>query len=88
MSETFSVDVRITPREGILDPQGETISRALGNLGYEGIASVRAGRLVRIEIEAATADDARGEVERMCEELIANPTIEDYVVQVRETATR
>ena len=88
MSETFSVDVRITPREGILDPQGETISRALGNLGYEGIASVRAGRLVRIEIEAATADDARGEVERMCEELVANPTIEDYVVQVRETATR
>lgn len=88
MSETFSVDVRITPRAGILDPQGETISRALGNLGYEGIASVRAGRLVRIEIEAASADAARGEVERMCEELIANPTIEDYVVHVRETVAR
>ncbi len=85
MSETFSVDVRITPRGGILDPQGETIARALGNLGYEGVSSVRAGRLVRIEIEAKSADAAQSEVERMCEELIANPTIEDYVVRVRDT---
>jgi len=87
VTETYSVDVRITPRQGILDPEGETISRALGNLGYGGVRSVRAGRLVRIEVEADNPEAAQTEVERMCEELIANPTIEDYVVRVREVVT-
>ncbi len=84
MTETYSVDVRITPREGILDPEGQTIARALGNLGYEGVTAVRAGRLIELVIEAEDAEAARATVERMCEELIANPIIEDYAVRVRE----
>ncbi len=84
MTDTYSVDVRITPRGGILDPEGETIARALDNLGYEGVHSVRAGRLIRLEIEAESEDAAKASVEKMCEELIANPIIEDYVVRVRE----
>ena len=82
MSDTYSVEVRITPRGGILDPEGETIARALGNLGYEGIGAVRAGRLVRMDVESASEDEARAVVEKMCEELIANPVIEDYQVRV------
>lgn len=78
----FAAEVRITPRRGILDPEGETIARALDNLGYEGVASVRAGRLIRIELTAADADAARERVERMCEELVANPLIEEYEVRV------
>ncbi|MDH3734284.1 MAG: phosphoribosylformylglycinamidine synthase subunit PurS [Gemmatimonadota bacterium] len=84
MSDTYSVEVRITPRQGILDPEGETIARALENLGYAGVNSVRAGRLVRMEVDAASADGARSMVEKMCEELIANPVIEDYEVLVHE----
>lgn len=84
MSSTYSVEVRITPRQGILDPEGETIARALENLGYAGVSSVRAGRLVRMDIESATEDEARRAAEKMCEELIANPVIEDYVVRVAE----
>ena len=80
MSDTYSVEVRITPRQGILDPEGETIARALENLGYAGVNSVRAGRLVRMEVDAASADGARSMVEKMCEELIANPVIEDYEI--------
>ncbi len=88
MTETYSVDVRITPRGGILDPEGETIARALDNLGYEGIQSVQAGRLIRLDIEAASEEAAQASVEKMCEELIANPIIEEYVVHVREAVTR
>ncbi len=84
MTEKYSVDVRITPRGGILDPEGETIARALGNLGYEGIHSVRAGRLIRLEVDAESTEAAQVSVEKMCEELIANPIIEDYRVRVRE----
>ena len=84
MSPVWSVDVRITPRDGILDPAGETIRRALGNLGYNGVHSVRAGRLIRLEVEADGAEGAREATEKMCEQLIANPIIEDYVVRVRE----
>jgi len=86
VTDTFSVEVRITPRTGILDPEGETIARALDNLGYEGVGSVRAGRLVRLEIDAASADDARRSVRRMCEELIANPVIEDFEVRIEGDA--
>ncbi len=71
------------PRGGILDPEGETIGRALRELGYGGVGAVRSGRLIRLELEAEDTDAARDEAERMCEELLANPVIEDYAVEVR-----
>lgn len=80
----YAVQVRITPRPGILDPEGETIGRALGTLGYEGVSDVRAGRLITLHLDAASADDARSKAAEMCERLIANPIIEDYEVQVEE----
>ena len=82
----FQVEVRVTPREGIVDPEGRTIGRALDNLGYRGVRRVQAGRLVRFELEAPSAEKARGEVVRMCEELIANPVIERYEVQIEPSA--
>ena len=83
---TFAVDVRITPRAGILDPVGETIGRALADLGYDGVGRVHAGRLISFRLDAADADTARSEVTRMCEELIANPVIEDYAIRVEPAA--
>ena len=66
-----------------MDPEGHTIGQALGNLGYEGVHHVKAGRLVRFELDAEDADQARSSVGRMCEELIANPVIERYEVQIQ-----
>ncbi len=86
VTETYSIEVRITPRQGILDPEGETIARALDNLGYEGVAAVRAGRLLRMEVEAESGGAAKASVERMCEALIANPIIEDFEVLVHDGA--
>jgi phosphoribosylformylglycinamidine synthase len=68
--------VLIRPKEGILDPQGKAVERALPALGFDGVSRVRVGRLV--ELEADSADDL-GE---LCEKLLANPLIEDYEIQV------
>ena len=64
----------IRPKEGILDPQGQTVERALPALGFEGVSDVRIGRLVELEVPDIA------EVEAMCEKLLANPLIEDYEV--------
>jgi phosphoribosylformylglycinamidine synthase subunit PurS len=68
--------VLIRPKEGILDPQGQAVERALPALGFEGVGNVRVGRLVELEIEDA------GQIHSMCERLLANPLIEDYEVLV------
>jgi phosphoribosylformylglycinamidine synthase len=67
--------VLIRPKEGILDPQGQAIERALPALGFEGVSEVRVGRLVELKLE----DPAR--LDEMCETLLANPLIEDYAVE-------
>ena len=72
--------VLIRPKEGILDPQGQTVARALPALGFEGVSDVRVGRLVEIEV----ADGDAGRIEEMCERLLANPLIEDYEVEVTD----
>jgi len=77
------VEIRIAPRPGILDPEGETIARALAQLGHKGVRQVRAGRLLRLQIEAPGPQAAREAAIRMCEELIANPVIERYEVNVQ-----
>ena len=66
--------VLIRPKEGILDPQGQTVERALPALGFEGVSDVRIGRLVELDVPDIA------EVEQMCEKLLANPLVEDYEV--------
>ncbi len=70
----------IRPKEGILDPQGQAVERALPALGFDGVTGVRVGRLVELDVD----DAAR--VPEMCERLLANPLIEDYEVVVPEPA--
>ncbi len=70
--------VLIRPKEGILDPQGQTVERALPALGFEGVSDVRVGRLVELEVR----DPAR--MDEMCEKLLANPLVEDYEVVLLE----
>ncbi len=65
----------IRPKEGILDPQGKAVERALPALGFEGVEHVRVGRMV--ELEATDLD----RVPELCEKLLANPLIEDFEVQ-------
>ena len=68
--------VLIRPKDGILDAQGQTVERALPALGFTGVSDVRVGRMIELEVD----DAAR--VGEMCEQLLANPLIEDYEVVV------
>ena len=80
------VDVRL--KDGVLDPQGAAIGRALGQLGFPGVGAVRQGKLIELELDArATAAAAAAEVRAMCEQLLANPVIETYTVTLRATET-
>ncbi len=73
--------VLVRPKEGILDPQGEAVEGSLRKLGFP-VAGARVGRLVDVEVEASDATAARAEVERMCEQLLANPLIESYEIEL------
>ncbi|MEA2399053.1 MAG: phosphoribosylformylglycinamidine synthase subunit PurS [Thermoleophilaceae bacterium] len=68
--------VLIRPKEGILDPQGQTVERALPALGFAGVSHVHIGRLVELEVEDPS------QVPAMCEKLLANPLVEDYEVEL------
>ena len=75
--------VNVTLKPGIADPQGQTIERALPALGYSGVDNVRVGKLIELEIDAETLEDARASVEEMCDRLLANPGIEAYEVTIK-----
>ena len=75
--------VLVRPKAGILDPQGQAVESSLRQLGF-GVGEARVGRVVDLELEATDADAARAEVERMCEQLLANPLIESFEIEVGE----
>lgn len=78
---TFRVSVHITPRRGILDPQGKAVENALHSLGFEGVSSVHVGRHVVIDTDSPSPDAAVASVKAMCERLLANPVIEDFEIE-------
>jgi phosphoribosylformylglycinamidine synthase subunit PurS len=73
--------VLVRPKPGILDPQGEAVGSALGHLGFE-VSDARVGKVIDLELEAANAAVAKQLVEKMCEQLLTNPLIESYEVEI------
>jgi phosphoribosylformylglycinamidine synthase len=73
--------VLVRPKQGILDPQGDAVNTALEHLGFS-VSSARVGKVVDIEVDADSAADARAQVEKMCEQLLANPLMESYEVEI------
>ena len=77
----------MVPRPGLLDPEGKAIQHALHSLDYEGVQDVRVGKILYLDVEASSADEARGRGEAMCHRLLANPVTEDFEIEVREAPT-
>ena len=71
--------VRLKP--GILDVQGAAVKRALGGLGFNDVGEIRIGKVIEVDVDAVSATDARGRVDEMCRKLLANPLLEDYVIE-------
>ena len=79
--QSYRVPVQIIPRPGILDPQGAAVAGALRTLGFDTISDIRVGRFVIVDVNAASAADATAAVRGMCEKLLANPVIEDFMLE-------
>ncbi len=71
--------VHVMLKNGVLDPQGEAVRHALGNLGFDGVDSVRQGKVIELELADGTSEDT---VKEMCEKLLANTVIESYSVEL------
>lgn len=82
----YAIEVRVTPRRGILDPQGKAVGGALQSLGFDGVGDVHVGRLIVFTLQAGSESEARERVDGMCRQLLANPVTEDYDVAVRAPA--
>ncbi len=75
----MKVRVDVMLKTGVLDPQGEAVRHALGNLGFDGVEKVRQGKVIELEVAEGTSED---QIKEMCEKLLANTVIENYAIQV------
>jgi phosphoribosylformylglycinamidine synthase len=73
--------VVVRPKQGILDPQGEAVETALEHLGFA-VSAARVGKVVDLEIDADDPEQARAQVQKMCEQLLANPLMESFEVEI------
>ena len=86
-TRVYRFAVNVTPKPGILDPQGKAVERSLPHLGIVGVTGVRVGRRVELSVAANDADAARAIVARLAGELLSNPLMEQYEVEtLGETA--
>ena len=74
--------ITITLKPGVLDPQGKAIEGALHALGFGGVEGVRQGKFIEVEVTENDPERARAEIERMCEQLLANTIIENYAYEL------
>jgi len=74
--------VNVYLKEGVLDPQGKAVHHALDALGFENVSNVRVGKQIVLDLESSSKEDAKQEVEKMCETLLANTVIEDYNIEI------
>ena len=74
--------IKVTLKNGVLDPQGKAIEQTLGSLGFDGIDDVRQGKYIEIDLQETDTEKAKGQVTEMCEKLLANTVIENYSFEI------
>ncbi len=79
---TMKARVKVTLKNGVLDPQGKAIEHALDSLGFDGVSGVRQGRYFELDVDAGSKEAAEASVTDMCDKLLANTVIENYEIEV------
>lgn len=78
----YRIEILVTPRPGLLDPEGNAIQHALHSLGYDDVEEVRVGKAIYLHVEAESEEEALEEADEMCRKVLANPVTEDYEIQL------
>lgn len=78
----YKANVYVVLKPGVLDPKGEAVKKSLNVMGYKGVNEVRIGKFIEVWLKAGNKEEALREVEKMSAELLANPVIEDYRVEI------
>lgn len=85
--QTYKAQVYVTLRPSVLDPAGTAVASGLQQLGYTGVEEVRIGKYIQLTVTTDSEEKAREEVHQMCDQLLANPVIEDYSFDLEQLAT-
>jgi len=80
----FLAEIDVMPHDALLDPQGKAVLTGLARLDLSDVADVRVGKHIRMQLQAANAADAESMVRKACQELLANPVMESFSLEVRE----
>ncbi|MBD2034830.1 phosphoribosylformylglycinamidine synthase subunit PurS [Phormidium sp. FACHB-592] len=78
MTQTYQAQIYVTLRSSVLDPAGTAVQSGLKHLGYENVAQIRIGKYIELTLDAANEEVAREQIDRICDQLLANPVIENY----------
>lgn len=86
MTQTYKAQIYVTLHPSVLDPAGTAVQSGLGHLGYDNVEQVRIGKYIELLIRAADESTARTQLDRMCDQLLANPVIENYQFELTAMA--
>ncbi len=78
----MKINVFVTPKKNVLDPQGTAVGHALESLGFPGLKSTRVGKLIELEVAAADTPELRARLDKVCRDLLSNPVIEDFRYEI------
>lgn len=80
----YEISVNVMPLEALLDPQGKAVQGTISQLGYQGVKSVRIGKHVVMEVEAANENEVRNMANELCSKLLSNPVMEGFTFSIKE----
>lgn len=87
VAQTYQAQVYVTLRPSVLDPAGTAVRSGLEHMGYDNVTQVRIGKFIEVSLTADSEDAARSQLDRMCDQLLANPVIENYRIELKTMAT-